>query len=106
MAFLRDKLEEPAIHKVRWNEPLTPADLEALGQMLVQAGVGTAEEIEKVAQQEQGLGLFVRSLVGLDRAAAKRAFSKFLEDRQLNAQQLDFVNLIVDHLTPRVSGEK
>jgi type I restriction enzyme R subunit len=35
----------------------------------------------------------------LDRAAAKRAFSKFLEDRQLNAQQLDFVNLIVDHLT-------
>jgi type I restriction enzyme R subunit len=99
LAFLRDKLEEPAIHKVRWNEPLTPADLEALGQMLVQAGVGTAEEIEKVAQQEHGLGLFVRSLVGLDRAAAKRAFSKFLEDRQLNAQQLDFVNLIVDHLT-------
>ena len=99
MAFLRDKLEEPAIHKVRWNEPLTTADLEALEQMLVQAGVGTAEEIEKVAQQEHGLGLFVRSLVGLDRAAAKRAFSKFLEDRQLNAQQLDFVNLIVDHLT-------
>jgi type I restriction enzyme R subunit len=99
MAFLRDKLEEPAIHKVRWNEPLTAADLEALEQMLVQAGVGTAEEIEKVAQQEHGLGLFVRSLVGLDRAAAKRAFSKFLEDRQLNAQQLDFVNLIVDHLT-------
>jgi type I restriction enzyme R subunit len=99
MAFLRDKLEEPAIHKVRWNEPLTTADLEALEQMLVQAGIGTAEEIEKVAQQEQGLGLFVRSLVGLDRAAAKRAFSKFLEDRQLNAQQLDFVNLIVDHLT-------
>jgi type I restriction enzyme R subunit len=23
MAFLRDKLEEPAIHKVRWNEPLS-----------------------------------------------------------------------------------
>jgi type I restriction enzyme R subunit len=99
LAFLRDKFEEPALHKVRWNEPLTTADLEVLEQMLVQAGIGTAEEIEKVAQQEQGLGLFVRSLVGLDRAAAKRAFSRFIGERQLNASQLDFVNLIIDHLT-------
>lgn len=68
LAFLRDKLEEPALHKVRWNEPLTPADLEALEQMLVRAGVGTPEDVEKVARPEQGLGLFVRSLVGLDRA--------------------------------------
>lgn len=99
LAFLRDKFEDPALHKVRWNEPLTSADLEALEQMLVQAGVGTAEEIEKVAKEEQGLGLFVRSLIGLDRAAAKRAFSRFIEERQLNAKQLDFVNLIIDHLT-------
>jgi type I restriction enzyme R subunit len=99
LAFLRGKLEEPALHKVRWNEPLTPADLIALEHMLVQAGVGTAEEVEKVAEQEQGLGLFVRSLVGLDRAAAKRAFSRFIEERQLNAGQLDFVNLVIDHLT-------
>lgn len=99
LAFLRDKLEEPVLHKVRWNEPLTSADLEALEQMLVQAGVGTVEEIEKMAQEEHGLGLFIRSIVGLDRAAAKRAFSQFIDERQLNANQLDFVNLIIDHLT-------
>jgi type I restriction enzyme R subunit len=99
LAFLRDKLEEPALHKVRWNELLTKADLDELEKMLIEAGVGTAEQIREVAKQEQGLGLFLRSLVGLDRAAAKRAFSQFLENRQLNAQQLDFVNLIVDHLT-------
>jgi type I restriction enzyme R subunit len=99
LAFLRDKLEEPALHKVRWNEPLTPADLEALEKMLIQAGVGTADQVQKVAEQEHGLGLFMRSLVGLDRAAAKRAFSRFIEDQQLNASQLDFVNLIIDHLT-------
>jgi type I restriction enzyme R subunit len=99
LAFLKNKLEEPALHKVRWNEPLTTADLAALEEMLVQAGVGTPEAIEIVAQQEQGLGLFIRSLVGLDRAAAKRAFSRFIEERQLNSSQLDFINLIVDHLT-------
>ena len=99
LVLLRGKLEEPALHKVRWNEPLTPADLAVLEHMLVQAGVGTVNEIERVAEQEQGLGLFVRSLAGLDRAAAKRAFSHFIEQGQLNASQLDFVNLIIDHLT-------
>ncbi len=99
LAFLRDKLEEPALHKVRWNEPLTAADLESLEQMLVEAGVGTAEQVKIVARQEHGLGLFLRSLVGLDRVAAKRAFSRFIEEQQLNASQLDFVNLIIDHLT-------
>ena len=100
LAFLRDKLEEPALHKVRWNEPLTAADLESLEQMLVEAGVGTAEQVKIVARQEHGLGLFLRSLVGLDRVAAKSgAFSRFIEEQQLNASQLDFVNLIIDHLT-------
>lgn len=99
LTFLKDKLDEPALYKVRWNEPLTPADLVALENMLIHAGVGTAEEIERAAQEEQGLGLFVRSLVGLDRAAAKRAFSRFIEERHLNASQLDFVNLVIDHLT-------
>jgi type I restriction enzyme R subunit len=99
LAFLRGKLDEPALHKVQCNEPLTSADLITLERMLIQAGIGTANKIEKVARQEQGLGLSVRSLIGLDPAAAKRAFSYFIEQRQLNASQLDFVNLIMDHLT-------
>jgi type I restriction enzyme R subunit len=97
--FLRDKFDEPALHKVRWNEPLTAADLDSLEEMLVQAGVGTSAQIEEVARQENGLGLFLRSLVGLDRAAAKRAFDGFIHERPLNASQLDFVNLVIEHLT-------
>ena len=46
-----------------------------------------------------GLGLFIRSLVGLDRSAAKRAFEGFLADKTLNANQIEFVNLVIDHLT-------
>ena len=99
LAFLRDKLEEPALHKVRWNEPLTPADLESLEEMLVEAGVGTSAQVREVARQESGLGLFLRSLVGLDRAAAKRAFDGFIAERRLSGSQLDFVNLVIDHLT-------
>jgi type I restriction enzyme R subunit len=99
LAFLRDKFDEPALHKFRWNEPLTAEDIDSLEKMLVDAGVGTSEQVKEVAQWEHVLGLFLRSLVGLDRAAAKRAFSQFTEGRHLNARQLDFVNLIIDHLT-------
>jgi type I restriction enzyme R subunit len=44
---------------------------------------------------------FVRRLIGLDRAAAQAAFSRFLSDRSLTAQQIRFVELIVDQLTSR-----
>ena len=53
--------------------------------------------IQKAA--EGGLGLFVRSLVGLDREAAKAAFNGFLAGESLTANQIEFINLVVDYLT-------
>ena len=47
------------------------------------------------------LGPFVRSLVGLDREAAKQAFADFLAQRKSTADQIEFVNMIVEHLTDR-----
>jgi type I restriction enzyme, R subunit len=35
----------------------------------------------------------------MDREAAKQALAGFLSDRTLGANQIDFVNLIVNHLT-------
>jgi type I restriction enzyme, R subunit len=49
-------------------------------------------------QPDGGLPRFVRTLVGLDREAAKRAFTEFLGGRTLNADQLEFVDLIIDRL--------
>lgn len=55
--------------------------------------------MHRAAESNQGLGLFVRSLVGLDRGAAKDAFATFLSGKTLSANQIEFVNMIVDHLT-------
>jgi len=98
-AFLRAHQDHIAIHKLRMNRPLTAADLAELQRMLVQSGVGAAEDLQRAAAQSQGLGLLVRSLVGLDRQAAKEALAGFLAGKALAANQIDFVNLIVDHLT-------
>lgn len=45
------------------------------------------------------LVLFLRSLVGLDRAAAKEAFSDFISDKNISADQIEFINMIVDALS-------
>ena len=46
-----------------------------------------------------GLGAFIRSLVGLDRDAATDALSAFIDGRTLTADQHDFIALVVEHLT-------
>lgn len=96
--FLKTHEHEPVIHKLRWNEPLTGADLDALEKILIAEGAGTAEELKKICF-DGGIGLFVRSMVGLDREAAKRAFDGFLAGKTLSANQIQFVNLVVDYLT-------
>jgi len=98
-SFLRSHQDHIAIHKLRMNKALTPADLAELQRMLAESGVGGAEDIQRAAEESQGLGLFVRSLVGLDRQAAKEALAAFLNGKSLGANQIEFVNLIVDHLT-------
>jgi type I restriction enzyme R subunit len=98
-SFLRAHQDHIAIAKVRRNEPLTATDLAELERMLIAEGAdeGSLERI----RADGGLGLFVRSLVGLDREAAKRAFAEFEAGRNLTANQLEFLNLIIDHLTER-----
>jgi len=98
-AFLRAHQDHVAIHKLRTNKALTAADLGDLERLLVESGVGAAEDIQRAKSECQGLGLFVRSLVGLDRGAAKGAMAGFLAGKTLAANQIEFVNLIVNHLT-------
>jgi type I restriction enzyme R subunit len=97
--FLREHEDHMAVHKVRTNHPLTSTDIEELGRILVESGVGTAADVQRAAATNHGLGIFVRSLVGLDRGAAKEAFAAFLSGKTLSANQIEFVNMIVDHLT-------
>jgi type I restriction enzyme R subunit len=98
-AYLRDHEDHLALQRLRRNMQLTQDDLTALEQMLIESGAGTADDVERARQEANGLGLFVRTLVGLDRSAATAAFDRYLQDKNLSANQLRFVNLIVEYLT-------
>lgn len=99
--FLREHEDHITINKLRMNEPLTDADLKELERILAESRIGAKEDIERAKSESNGLGLFVRSLVGLDRGAAKAAFAEFTTGKTLSANQLEFVNLVIDHLTDR-----
>jgi type I restriction enzyme R subunit len=97
--FLKANENHIAVYKLRMNEPLTATDLAELERMLTESGIGNADDVRKAKDSAAGLGLFVRSLIGLERDAAKQALGGFLLGKTLRANQIEFLNLIIDHLT-------
>lgn len=100
LQFLRTHEDHIAVQKVRMNEPLTRLDLQELERMFFESGeLGSRQEFERCYGSQENLVLFIRKLVGLDREAAKRAFDRYLDTTSFNANQIQFVNQIIDHLT-------
>jgi type I restriction enzyme R subunit len=75
---LRSHQDNVVIFKLRTNKQLTASDLSELETILAQSGVGAEEDIVRAKQDSQGLGLFVRSLVGLDCEVAKQELGKLI----------------------------
>ena len=99
--FLREHQGHVAVEKLHRNRPITDTDLAELQRVLIESGVGTDRDLERAVEEAGSFGVFVRGLVGLDRSAAKEAFAEFLDDRRYTANQIEFVNLVIDHLTER-----
>lgn len=98
--FLKSHLDHITIQKIRLNQPLTPQDIAEIEAMFIQAGVATTEEIVKLKRETQ-IGIFIRSLVGLDREAAKAVFAEFQKAKNLTGDQMEFLDMIINYLTER-----
>ena len=98
-AFLRGHQDNIVIFKLRTNKQLTASDLSELERILAESGIGETEDINRAKEESQGLGLFVRSLVGLDREVAKQELASFIADKNLNANQIEFIDMIINYLT-------
>ena len=96
--FLRAHDSHLSLQRLRRNQPLTPSDLTELEHMLIDAG-GSMELINLAKEQSHGLGMFIRSLVGLDRETATQAFSEFISGTTATPNQIEFIDLVVQYLT-------
>ena len=97
-AFMREHNDHLAIQRLRRNQPITESDLTELARMLFEVRGGSEVNVQRASVETGGLGLFVRSLVGMDRSAAKDAFAGFLDERVYSGNQIEYVNLVIDHL--------
>jgi type I restriction enzyme, R subunit len=98
-AYIRANENHVAIAKLKRNTPLTESDLAALESMLFDSSDLDRAQFEQVFGTNISLTLFIRKLVGLDRAAAKQAFAHYLEGNPFTANQIRFVETIIDYLT-------
>ena len=94
--YVRQHQDHEVIAKLKNNQPLTAADVKALEEILW-CELGTKQDYES-EYGDKPLGEFVREIVGLDMAAAKRAFTAFLDDTSLDSNQIYFVNQIVEYI--------
>ncbi len=100
MHFLKEHENHIALQKLKHNKPITPTDIHELEKYLFESGnVGAKEDFEKAFGKQESLGLFIRSLVGLDREEAKQVFNEFLNGQIYSPNQIEFVNMIIDYLT-------
>ena len=99
-AFIRSHQDHITIAKLKMNKPLTAMDLSELERFVFESNEAESRErFEECFGTEQPLTVFIRSLVGLDRTAAKEAFGKFLDEGLYSSRQIRFVEMIIDHLT-------
>ena len=102
--YLRNHLDYLVIRRLRTNKPLTDTDLRGLETVLQEIGEDDGEQLLSGLLARSGapsLAHFVRSLVGMDRAAAQAAFSVFLQDRSLTPPQIRFIEMVIEQLTAR-----
>ena len=97
--YLKQHKDHIAFAKLRKNLAITSADLAELERIMLEQAGGNAALVQQLKQESKGLGLFVKSLVGLELEAANQAMDKFLSDTAAAKNQIAFVRMIVQQLT-------
>ena len=97
-SFIRENRNHITISKLSSNLPITAVELEVLENLLFD-GVerGTKDSFIK-EYGNQPLGVFIRGIIGLDIAAAQDAFAEFLNNGNLRADQITFIQNIINYL--------
>ena len=96
--FIREHKNHLTIAKLNTNQPITREEIGELERILFDGeDRGTYDQFREVYGEEP-LGRFIRSIVGLDIRAAQEAFSEFIQSGNLSADQMKFIDTIIQHL--------
>jgi len=97
--YLRSHEDDLIVQKLVRGRQITSSDLEELKHTFLDLGFGIEVDIDLATEEHHGFGLFLRSITGLQREAAKAAFDDFQAGKTLTPAGHDFIELIIDSLT-------
>lgn len=92
--YLSDHSESGAVYKIRHLEQLDSSDLEELKHVLTEE-LGNKEDYDNISKG-QDFGVFVRTIVGLDRESVNAYLADYFSRYSFNSQQQQFVHEIVN----------
>lgn len=94
--YIEENKDSIAVWKLRNNEPLSADDYQTLSNIFTQE-LGTQEDYEQTFG-ETPFGLLIRKIAKLEREAAMKVFSSFINEQNLNQQQITFVHKVIDYV--------
>lgn len=95
-SYLKEHQNDECIKKIKNNEVLTEKDIKELDE-IVNKTLGSKETYEK-GYEGKPLTALIRSINGLDMNVAKTLFSQFLDEKKYNANQIYFINQIIEYI--------
>lgn len=104
-AFIRKNKNQLVIDKLYKNIPITEKELKSLESFFASEELGSKEEFKSQLNGEP-LGKFVRKIVGLDVQVVNQLFSDLIQDENLNANQITFIQKVIDYLNKNGTLDK
>ena len=92
--YLSEHLNDEAIKKLRTNQKLTKEDFARL-EHIFKDELGS-EKMFSTLTAEKSLGVFIRSVTKMDKSAINTYFADFINDANMNALQIQFVQKLID----------
>ncbi|WP_296321679.1 DEAD/DEAH box helicase family protein [Treponema sp. UBA3813] len=93
-AYLCEHMKDGAINKLRTNQPLTKDDFESLNHIFKEE-LGDEKMFDQLAEGKT-LGVFIRRATKMDKDAINDYFADFINDANMNALQIEFVQRLID----------
>lgn len=104
-SFIRKHDNYIVISKIKNNEPISAEELEQVKTLLFEEDAEAASHLDEVLNGRDFI-TFIRSIIGLDAKAAKKLFAEFINRPGITAEQIRFIDILVDYLTQNGAIEK
>ena len=95
--YLKNNLDNEIIDKIRNNEIISEEEICELQRVLFN-DLNSNENEFKSNYNDESLVLLVRKTVGLSKGAIDCEFAKYINEKELNVEQIRFVNLVKNYI--------